>query len=154
MSLLVVAHLYGTPSEICFLESIKRHTAVFNNGDGQKVAIKRQYREYYILQHNLNKYHLILPLVTYILGNTVHKTLTCKIRKNRSNHLNKEVTTVILDVPLLIRGDLLHELLHLRLAAVVSEVALEVLDGLVVREDVAGAAANLLHVVAGAHDHF
>lgn len=56
-------------------------------------------------------------------------------------------------LPLLVRGDLPHELLHLGLVAVVAEVALEVLDGLVVCEDVARAARDLLHVVAGAHYH-
>lgn len=56
--------------------------------------------------------------------------------------------------PLLIRGDLLHELLHLRLVGVLSEVPIEILDGLVVGEYVAIAAAHFLHVVTGAHDHF
>lgn len=57
-------------------------------------------------------------------------------------------------LPLRIRGDLLHEVLHLWFAAVVPEVALEVLDGLVVRQYVAGAARYLLHVVPSPHYHF
>lgn len=79
------------------------------------------------------------------IGNKLHK---CQAGQVANHSINQ------FDSPLLIRGDLLHELLDLWLGTVVAEVPLEILDGLVVRQDVASAAADLLHVVAGAHDDF